>query len=69
MDNEFCTARELLTKYGISKVKTSKAIKNGQLSAFMKNGIDADGNEYTIIKWYIERNKSLDDFIQKERKF
>ncbi len=64
----YCTVWELYKEYGIDKQKTCRYIRAGKLLAFMKTGVDKNGNEYTEVKWYIVKNQVLKNFIEKHRK-
>lgn len=63
----YCTAWELYTQYGISKVKTSRAIRSGKILGFMKGLSDNKGNTSIERKWYIVKNKPLEYFIEKNK--
>ena len=58
-----CTAWDLYQEYGISKLKVSRAIKNGKLNAYMKS---TDGKNL-LIKWYIIKDDALKEFIDKNK--
>lgn len=63
----YCTVWELFQQYGIDRQKTTRAIRAGKLLAFMKGGVDKNGDEYRGLKWYIVKNQDLEEYIDKNR--
>ena len=56
------TAWELYKKYGIKRAKTTRAIREGKLNAFML------GTDKTItLKWYIEKDELFEQYINKNK--
>ena len=60
----YTTAWKLQQKYGIPKDKTSRAIKANKLMAFMKYI-----NGERVLKWYILKNKMLEEYVEKNKKW
>ena len=57
------TVWKLERDYGISKQKTSKAIREGRLNAFMLGM-----KNFYLLKWFIENDKLLEKYIKSNTK-
>jgi len=59
---DYCTTWDIKINYGIEKQKTCRYIRAGKLNAIMVG----DGR-YVRIRWFIKKDRLLDEFIEKHR--